>query len=121
MMERIRRATANDRFKGQQAQWMHAGGVLAIGVHVAVFSLVRFEVQDLAASDDQPLRLVLPPEVAPPEPPAPQPTGTLSVSPEITRTMSGEVPKAEAATCWMTASLPWPCSVIEVWMTTAPV
>ena len=57
---------------------------------------------------------------APPEPPAPQPTGTLSVSPEITFTLPGVVPKALAVTCWITASEPWPCSVIDVWTITAP-
>jgi len=38
----------------------------------------------------------------------------------MTRTRSIGTPKEEAATCAMTASAPWPCSVTPVWQMTAP-
>ena len=38
----------------------------------------------------------------------------------MTRTRSIGTPKAVAATCAITASAPWPCSVTPVWQMIAP-
>jgi len=61
-----------------------------------------------------------PPMPAAREGPSAAAIGRVVVSPVMTRTRSIGTPKDDAATCAMTASAPWPCSVTPVWQMIAP-
>ena len=54
-----------------------------------------------------------PPIPAPLEAHVPPPYGVASVSPNVTLTVSIDTPNWSAAICFIMASVPWPCSVIE--------
>ena len=70
MTESTVRLTANDKFKQANGSWSATGLILAVGLHFALFVVVRpFEAADLGMMVDELEAITLPPEVKIPPPP----------------------------------------------------